>query len=901
LEEPYHASAQGEPVPARFGSAASLLADGSPAVLWMTDPTGYCTYLNDTWYKTTGQTAGIALGYGWIDATHPDDADAVGAAFTSANIARTTFRVEYRLRQADGSYRWVVEVGNPQFDETGRYLGMVGTVFDIDDSAQSASELRASEARFRAAVDAVHGVLWTNSPDGEMLGEQPGWSALTGQSRREYEGYGWADAIHPDDARPTIDAWNDAVGERRPFDFEHRVRRHDGEWRHFAIRAIPALDEDGSIREWIGVHTDITDERAMQTALLESEENYRFAVELHPQVAWTALPDGQLDHVAERWREWTGTSGLGDTWGRGLHADDLGYSADAWVHSVSTGDPYDVEHRVARTDGSFRWARSRAFSRRDATGRIIKWYGATEDIDDRKRAEVQAFEAARELRGVVDALPGFVWTADEQGLIEYTSPMWHAYSGSTPEQSVGTGWAAFVHPDDQPAAFAQWAASLETGEPYEVEFRLRDADGHYLWWLARAQWQSDSGRWIGTATELDAIVAARRTLTRSREELELLVDARTAELREAEEQLRQSQKLEAIGQLTGGVAHDFNNLLTVIRGSVDLLRRPGITEERRDRYIEAISDTVTRAAKLTGQLLAFARRQALQPDVFDAVSGVASIRDMLGTLTGSRIRIDMDLPDEALFVDADPSQFDTAIVNMAANARDAMSGEGTLTISVRASDDAVAVSVTDTGTGIAPEVQAQIFEPFYTTKGVGQGTGLGLSQVYGFAMQSGGDVRLQSDIGKGATFTLSLPRVPAPVEVLPATQDPSRTVDGQGICVLVVEDNPEVGMFAKQTLAELGYHIVFTENGTSALAELAKDHARFDVVFSDVMMPGMSGIELGEAIRARYPGLPVVLTSGYSLVLAQHGTAGFELLHKPYSLEELSRVLQQAAARRVPA
>ncbi len=802
-------------------------------------------------------------------------------------------------------------VYQPVFDDAGQPAGIFVEGYETTERTRAERALRESETRFRAAIAAVHGVVWTNTPDGEMVGEQPGWCALTGQTAREYDGYGWADAIHPDDARPTIDAWRDAVAEQRQFDFEHRVRRHDGAWGVFSVRAIPAVDEAGTIREWIGIHTDITEERAIQAALRESEENYRFTVELHPQVAWTAGPDGLLDHVAERWREWTGSSGLGDTWGQGLHHEDLDYSIDAWSHSVATGEPYDVEHRVAHVDGSYRWARSRAFPRRDESGRIIKWYGATEDIDDRKRAEVKAFEAARELRGVVDALPGFVWTADEGGLIEYTSPMWHGYSGSTPEQSMGLGWLAFVHPDDQPLAIAQWQASLATSEPYEVEFRLRNSEGRYMWWLARAQKQPDTGRWIGTATELETIVAARDMLARSREELERAVEARTAELRDAEEQLRQSQKLEAIGQLTGGVAHDFNNLLTVIRGSVDLLQRPGITDERRDRYIEAISDTVTRAAKLTGQLLAFARRQALQPDVFDVVADVSAITDMVRTLTGSRVQVDMQLPAEALHVDADPSQFDTAVVNLVANARDAMEGEGALTIKVSASEgipgdggrdvagDFVAISVTDTGTGIPPEVQEQIFEPFYTTKGLGQGTGLGLSQVYGFTMQSGGEVRLKSEMGKGSTFTIYLPRVPAPAESATTLPPGGLTADGDGICVLVVEDNPEVGIFAQQTLAELGFHAIFADNGATALDELAKRDAAVDVVFSDVMMPGMSGLELGEEIRRRHPDLPVVLTSGYSHVLAQRGSAGFELLQKPYSMEQLSQTLQKAARRRM--
>jgi CheY-like chemotaxis protein len=282
---------------------------------------------------------------------------------------------------------------------------------------------------------------------------------------------------------------------------------------------------------------------------------------------------------------------------------------------------------------------------------------------------------------------------------------------------------------------------------------------------------------------------------------------------------------------------------------------------------------------------------------------------MVGTLTGARIRIAVRVADEPCFVDADPSQFDTALVNMAVNARDAMSGEGTLTVTVGASagipgavsssapaDGFVAVEITDTGTGIAASDLERIFEPFFTTKGVGHGTGLGLSQVFGFAKQSGGEIRVASTPGKGSTFTLYLPRVAGMSRVAIVASEVEPLVDGHGTCVLLVEDNTDVGAFAAQALQELGYTTVWATDGPQALAELAKDAGRFDVVFSDVVMPGMTGIELGQQIRKHYHDLPVVLTSGYSHVLAQNGTYGFELLHKPYSVEQLSRVLRKAAA-----
>jgi two-component system NtrC family sensor kinase len=392
--------------------------------------------------------------------------------------------------------------------------------------------------------------------------------------------------------------------------------------------------------------------------------------------------------------------------------------------------------------------------------------------------------------------------------------------------------------------------------------------------------------------------------------------------RVAEEALKHGQRLEALGQLTGGVAHDFNNLLTVIRASVDLLRRPDLPEPRRLRYIDAISDTVTRAAKLTAQLLAFARRQTLKPEVFEVGRSVYTLNEMIGTLVGSRIEIVILGPEEPCFVNADAGQFETAIINMAVNARDAMEGRGRLTIAVGMAASLptaapssqnptdqdplgqnpygyVAVSVADTGSGIPRDQFERIFEPFFTTKQAGHGTGLGLSQVFGFARQSGGEVAVTSEVGKGSIFTLYLPRSAGSGQSRAPTAEDARALDGRGMSVLVVEDNSDVGQFANDALTDLGYATRLVGSATHALEELAVDADRFDVVFTDVVMPGMTGLELAQEIRRCHPDLPVVLTSGYSHVLSEHGSHGFELLQKPYSVEQLSRVLHRVGRRKL--
>ncbi len=393
--------------------------------------------------------------------------------------------------------------------------------------------------------------------------------------------------------------------------------------------------------------------------------------------------------------------------------------------------------------------------------------------------------------------------------------------------------------------------------------------------------------------------------------LERRVEERTRELMVSEEALRQSQKMDAVGQLTGGVAHDFNNLLTVIRGSVDLLRRPDLPAERRDRYIQAIGDTADRAAKLTGQLLAFARRQTLSPAVFDVRLRLQGVTEMLDSVTGARVAITLEHPDAPCIVRADVSQFETALVNMAVNARDAMEGEGELAIRVACGvampairghagvdQSFVAIALTDTGIGIDAENLTRVFEPFFTTKDVGKGTGLGLSQVFGFAKQSGGDVDVESTPGQGTTFTLYLPEAEEGAAVDRTDAGGGRSAIEQGLRILIAEDNVEVGRFSSEALQDMGYRTVLVPSAEDALERLGPDGAGFDALFSDVVMPGMGGLELAKTLRRTMPDLPVILASGYSHVLAQEGAHGFTLLQKPYSAEQLAGALESLIARR---
>ena len=378
-----------------------------------------------------------------------------------------------------------------------------------------------------------------------------------------------------------------------------------------------------------------------------------------------------------------------------------------------------------------------------------------------------------------------------------------------------------------------------------------------------------------------------------------------AERREAAEAaLRQAQRLEAIGQLTGGVAHDFNNLLMIVSGSVQRLRRDLISEKH-TRLLEMIENATNRGESLTRQLLAFSRRQMLTPAVIDLAEQLPELKDMLSRSLRDDITIEVVVPDQSCAVKVDPSELELALLNLAVNARDAMPNGGALSITAEPvvlegkaaeeglSGEFVAIRVADTGGGIPADILPHVFEPFFTTKEVGKGTGLGLSQVYGFAKQSGGTAAINSAVGRGTVITLYLPRtreLPAPSIVrMEAEAAPQRAGTA-----LVVEDSPEVAEVATAYFQQLGYMVKQVANAHEALELLAND-PKIDLVFSDILMPGgMNGLELAHAIRRLYPAMPVLLTTGYSDSAHDSVQQGFVVLHKPFDLAGLEQALREA-------
>ncbi len=532
-------------------------------------------------------------------------------------------------------------------------------------------------------------------------------------------------------------------------------------------------------------------------------------------------------------------------------------------------------------------------------------------------------ESERQFRTLADNMSQLAWIADPAGTIYWYNARWYSYTGTSHEAMMALGWRSLHHPDHLERVDSRMRRCFATGSIWEDTFPLRGKDGLYRWFLCRAlpirDEQGSITYWLGTSTDITAQVSAEDALRELNESLERRVAERTRELAEinqrlqveiseraqAEDALRHAQKMDAIGQLTGGIAHDFNNMLTGVLGALDLIQRrvaAGRVSEI-DRYIEAAMSSANRAASLTHRLLAFARRQSLDPRPVDVNQMVMSMEELVRRTIGESIELEIDLNKALRLTSTDEHQLENALLNLVINARDAMPDGGRLLIQtdvvhvaaqheVLSPGDYVRLSVQDTGSGMSAEVIARAFDPFFTTKPIGQGTGLGLSMVYGFINQTGGHVQIDSAQGRGTRIDLYLPcHIESTRQQQPTRADDAAPRAAQGERVLVVEDEPDVRMLVVDVLRELGYMVEVAADGAAALP-LLQDAGRIDLLVTDVGLPGMNGRQLAEIARLQRPQLRVLFMTGYARNAEVRGDfleKGMDMLTKPFSVDDLAQ------------
>jgi PAS domain S-box-containing protein len=548
---------------------------------------------------------------------------------------------------------------------------------------------------------------------------------------------------------------------------------------------------------------------------------------------------------------------------------------------------YEAEGIRLRKDGTRFWVNAVLDPIYGEDGGLIGFAKVTRDVTDRRAAEEALHASEQRFRLLVQGVRDYaIYMLDPEGVVTNWNTGAEAIKGYRAGEIVGAHFSTFYTPEDredgEPARALETA--LREGKYEKEAWRVRKDGTRFRAHVVIDPIHDDSGQHIGFAK-------ITRDITERFKAQQELEETRTT--------LMQAQKLQAIGELTGGIAHDFNNLMTVIRGSAELLRGRQLGPEKHARYLDTIISTVDRATTLTSHLLAFGRRQPLKPESIDVNLHLDAFAEVLSRTIGSTIEVSLDLAPDAWQIEADGTQLETALLNAAINARDAMPTGGRLTISSQnvpgnhSSRDMVCISLADTGDGMPAEVLERAFDPFFTTKPVGKGTGLGLSQIHGFAAQSGGRAEIDSEPGRGTVVRILLPRS---VEVIAAAVTCERPfASGSGATVLLVEDNAHVREFAENLLAELDYRVISASNAEAAIEVLGRD--KVDLLFSDVLMPGMSGVELANHARRHHPELPVLLASGYSEEMARGAARAFATLAKPYGASSLGAALAAVRTR----
>jgi PAS domain S-box-containing protein len=750
------------------------------------------------------------------------------------------------------------------------------------------------EARkFQMLVSAVTDyAIYMLDPDGRIATWNAGAERFKGYKAGEIIGQHFSRFFTDEDREADLPgrALRIAAREGR-FEAEGVRVRKDGTrfWAHVVLD--PIRDEDGVLVGYAKITRDITERKEAEQALRDSERRFQMLVSSVVDYAIYMLdPHGHVatwNAGARRFKGYEADEIIGDHFSRFFTPEDRKEGRPAAIlRTAETEGRFEAEGIRMRKDGTRFLAHVVLDPIRDEDGRLVGFAKITRDITDRRQSEKALFASEQRFRMLVQGVRDYaIYMLDRDGNITNWNAGAEAIKGYSADEIIGQHFSRFYTEEDRARGEPAHALSTAlTKGKYEREAQRVRKDGTLFWASVLIDPIFDeNGDHIGFAK-------ITRDVTESRRQREELEEARTA--------ANQAKKLQALGELTGGIAHDFNNLLTVIAGSADiLLKRPDMPEDRRRRYLDAIAETTQRATTLTSHLLAFGRRQPIRAEVIDLHVRIDALAEVIARTIGSRITVSLDLSATRARVEVDPAELETAILNAAFNARDAMPEGGALTLAtadaVEGEDGSVAIEIRDTGTGMSPEVVERAFEPFFTTKPVGKGTGLGLSQIHGFAAQAGGRAEVDSDEGKGTTVRIILPR--SLKRLAAAADERDAAALPAGLNVLLVEDNDQVRAFAADMLGELHCRVMTARDGQEALALLQGE--RVDVVFTDVVMPGISGLDLAKSLRDSHPHIPVVLATGYSAETVASTASGFEIVRKPYDAHAVSGALAAVLAR----
>jgi PAS domain S-box-containing protein len=884
----------------------AAILNALPAHIALLDTQGLIISVNEAWRRfgsaSVVQGPGYEIGLNYVEMCDNARGDGASAAHQVAEGIRSVLSggvkrvsIEYPCQGA-GDQRWFLLTVTPLADD--HPTGAIVMHLDVTAERQAEESLRASESRFRQMAEHIHDVFFLQNIDGTQIHYvSPAYEQLWGRTCESLYANqaSWTDSIHPDDREHALTQFNE--GQNTGFDYECRIVRPNGEIRWIHVRGFPIRDDAGNPYRTAGVASDITQRRHVSDELHESERRFRDMLSNVELVSLMLDRQARIIYCNDyllRLTGWRREEVIGRDWfelftpaGR----DDVKDTFAALLADLPFASHH--ENAILTRSGQERLIQWSNTILRSVAGEVIGTASMGDDITERKEAEAALLESEERFRATFEqAAAGMGHTTLEGRWVRVNRRLCEIV-GYTRDELLARTYQDITHPDDLELDVVGMRQLLANEiQTLAGEKRYLRKDGAIVWVeLTVSTMRAPSG-------EPQYFIAVVQDIT-GRKELE--------------QELLHAQRMEGVGQLAGGIAHDFNNLLTVIggRGHLALAKLGPDDPLRRD--LDLIQTTVDRASALTRQLLAFSRKQILQPRVVDPNDLVRNLTDLLERLIGEDIELVFQPAADLGRVRVDPGQLEQVIVNLAVNARDAMADGGRLTIETsNVALDAghtgrdvgmtpgpyVMLAISDNGVGMDAATRARMFEPFFTTKGPGKGTGLGLSTVDGIVNQSGGRIQVYSEPGVGTVFKILFPRTDAGPEAEP----PGDTTLPRGTeTILLVEDEAEVRSLAREVLERLGYTLLEAKTGTDAVLIAARHVGLIDLLLTDVVMPRMGGGALAQAVTAARPETRILFMSGYTDdAIVRHGIleAGVQLLEKPFTPETLSRKVRMVLDRK---
>ena len=855
---------------------------------WELDIATYSFWWSDESYRLFGFEPGsIAPSYeAFLALVHPDDRAAIDRAYTDSVANHTPYEFVHRLILPDGRMRYIREVGRTTYDGQGQPIFSSGSSQDVTESVAAEQKLRAAEQRFRALIEHSTDVVAIIDRERRIAFLNETFDRCLGHAGSAWLGRDLLGLMWPDDAPSMRELFARALAAAEGAGLWQLRFQHASASPCWLEGTFSNRLDDPAIGGIILNARDISSRMQALESMRQSEERLRQALAVGQFGIFDHDHRGGTIYWSPRQREIYGYGPDDPVTIAGfigyVHPDDRAWLAASIerAHDPAGDGTWAVEHRIVRPDGATRTLLSRSqtsFEGEGSARRPLRTVGAAIDVTELRAADEMMRIKDHAIASSINAIA----ITDAAGKIFYVNPAFMRAWGFESEQEVFG-----LTPLDlaEPVSTAQVLQQIAQAGSYLGELVVQRKDGSRFDILLSAHAMYDQqGRMSFMMGSFLDISAAKRM----------------------EAQLLQAQKMETIGRLAGGIAHDFNNLITVMKGNADLALSDLAAGDPLHGSLARIIAAADSAARLTQQLLAFSRKQIIDPQVLDLNDVIRRVQRMLGRLLSENIDLQVFLDADAGNVHFDRGQCEQILLNLAVNARDAMPNGGKLTIETcrvfldgayaRAHHGAqtgayVLLAVSDTGVGMAPDVKEHLFEPFFTTKGLGQGTGLGLAMVFGAIAQNGGRIEVYSEEGYGTTFKIYLPRVDLAAE---PSDERAQPIDTRGDeSILLVEDDDAVRHFAVGVLTREGYHVHAFSTGTAALQALGALGEAVDLLLTDVVMADMNGRELAERVQQRQPGLPVLFVSGYTdNVIVQHGVLkpGVEFLAKPYSVNALAR------------